>query len=229
MCGRYTLTSTDGLVEEFRLIQEPFDFAPRYNIAPTQRVPVIHNRASDQPAVEIMRWGLIPIWAKDPAIGSRMINARGETVDKKPAFRKALRERRCIVPADGFYEWKRQGKSKLPFLIQRPSRKFLAFAGLWERWKAPDGDWLLSFSIITTEANDAMRPLHDRMPVILDPADYGRWLEPGELTRDALDTLLSPSPNDWLAMRQVSQLVGSVRNDSPACIAPVPEQRSLFD
>lgn len=224
MCGRYTLTSNDSLVAEFELVAGQRSFEPRFNIAPTQLAPIIDNRAKDERTLVPMRWGLIPSWARDPAIGNRMINARCETVAEKPAFRKALLERRCIIPADGFYEWQKRGKDKIPFYIHDPSRGPLAFAGLWERWKSPDGPWWLSFTIITTEANEFMAPLHDRMPVILARQDYDRWLDPRPLPRQVFDDILVPAPPGRLAMYEVSRLVSSPKNDSPACIEPPPQQ-----
>lgn len=239
MCGRYTLTSTDGLVDEFELIMnlQPADQVPRYNIAPTHMVPIIANQPRNERVAESMRWGLIPSWAKDPAIGNRMINARCETAAEKPAFKQALRYRRCIVPADGFYEWQRRGKSKHPYFIHakdtepggRSSRQLLGFGGLWERWKTPDGTWLLSFTILTTAANPFMAPLHDRMPVIIDAADYDRWLDPEPQSHEVFDDILAPCPADRLAMYEVSQLVNSPKNDASACIAPVVRQATLFD
>ncbi|MCG8416964.1 MAG: SOS response-associated peptidase [Proteobacteria bacterium] len=229
MCGRYTLTSTDGLVEEFGLIQQPLDLQPRYNIAPTQRVPVVAHRASHERELIVMRWGLVPSWAKDLSIGNRLINARCETVAEKPAFREALLRRRCLVAANGFYEWKRAGKRKIPHYIYRRSGLLIAFAGLWERWKDPDESWLLSFTIITTAANDLMAPIHNRMPVIIERADYERWLDPHIQSHDAVVDLLTPPPVDSLEMREVSTLVNSVKNDSASCVEPAAEQRWLFD
>lgn len=228
MCGRYTLTSIDGLVEEFGLIQEPLDFTPRFNIAPTQVVPVIDNRPRDQRVLTSMRWGLIPYWAKDPAIGNKLINARRETVAEKPAFRDAMRRRRCLVVADGFYEWKRDGKNKTPMYVRRSCHAPMAFAGLWERWRTPDGKVLHSFTIITTDANELMAPVHDRMPVIVDRADHERWLEPAALPPHALDDILATPPSQGLEMYEVTRWVNSPRNDTPACIEPAPKQPTLF-
>jgi putative SOS response-associated peptidase YedK len=229
MCGRYTLTSIDGLIEEFGLIQEPLNFTPRFNIAPTQSVPVIDNRRKDQRALTSMRWGLIPYWAKDPTIGNKLINARRETVAEKPAFRDALRRRRCLVVADGFYEWKREGKNKIPMYVRRQSHAPIAFAGLWERWRTLDGNVLHSFTIITTDANEFMAPVHDRMPVIVDRADYDRWLEPAALPPHAVDDILVTPPSQGLEMYEVTRRVNSPKNDTPACVEPAPKQGTLFN
>jgi putative SOS response-associated peptidase YedK len=229
MCGRYTLTSIDGLIEEFGLIQQPLSFTPRFNIAPSQSVPVIDNRPRDQRVLTCMRWGLIPYWAKDPTIGNKLINARRETAAEKPAFRDALRRRRCLIVADGFYEWKREGKHKTPLYVHRQSRGPMAFAGLWERWRTPDGNVLHSFAILTTDANELMAPVHDRMPVIVDRADYDRWLEPSPLPPGALDDILVTPSSQGFEMYEVSRLVNSPGNDTPACIEPAPRQGTFFN
>jgi putative SOS response-associated peptidase YedK len=228
MCGRYTLTSLEGLIEEFGLIQPPSSVPPRFNIAPSERVPVIDNRPREQRVLTTMRWGLIPYWAKDPTIGNKLINARRETAAEKPAFRDALRRRRCLIVADGFYEWKREGKRRTPFYVRRRSGGPMAFAGLWERWRAPDGELLHSFTILTTGANELMAPVHDRMPIIVDRADYDRWLEPSPVPPAALAHILVTPPSQGFDMYEVSRLVNSPRNDTPACIQPIPEQRSLL-
>jgi putative SOS response-associated peptidase YedK len=229
MCGRFTLTSIDGLIEEFGLIQQPSSFTPRFNIAPSQSAAVIDNRPREQRVLTSMRWGLVPYWAKDPTIGNKMINARRETAAEKPAFRDALRRRRCLIVADGFYEWKREGKRKTPLYVRRQSRGYMAFAGLWERWRTPDGDVLYSFTILTTDANELMAGVHDRMPVIVDRADYDRWLEPLALPPDALDHILVTAPSQGLEMYEVTRLVNSPGNDAPACIEPAAKQGALFN
>lgn len=229
MCGRYTLTSTENLVNEFELVQEPLQLGPRFNIAPTQQVPVVDNRPKDQRALTLMRWGLIPRWAKDPAIGHKMINARQETAAEKPAFRDAFRRRRCLVVADGFYEWKRAGKAKTPFYVRRVSRRPMAFAGLWERWRDPEGHEVHSFTILTTGSNELVAPIHNRMPLIVTRDNYDRWLEPGPLRlEDVRDILVTP-PAGELEMYEVSRVVNSPRNEAPTCIEPVARQGSLFD
>jgi len=221
-----TLTSVDGIVDELG-VAAPALFAPRYNIAPSQPLLVVANRA--ERVLEEMRWGLVPSWADDPAIGNRMINARRESLADKPAFREAYTRRRCLVLADGFYEWKRDGKRSLPYYYHRRDRRPFAFAGLWERWKQPDGAWLLSCAVITGEPNPLVAPIHDRMPVIIEPSDYARWLAPGAVAPEVLDELLHPAPPEPYALYPVSPLVNSPENDSPQCVVQAePLQRSLF-
>lgn len=228
MCGRYTLTSIDGLIEEFALIQDSVRFAPRYNIAPGEAVPIVDNRPAAQRVLTPMRWGLVPHWAQDPAIGNRLVNARSETLAEKPAFREAYQRRRGLVIADGFYEWRRQGRDKVPHYMRRRSRRFLALAAVWERWRAGSGEVLFSFAVVTTEANPLMAPIHHRMPVVVEPTDYERWLAPERLPATALRDILAPTDTDDLELFEVSPLVNSVRNDSPDCIQPGPLQGRLF-
>jgi putative SOS response-associated peptidase YedK len=230
MCGRYLLTTpVDALGQLFRFMERP-NLGPRYNIAPTQDVPIVRRtRAGDGRELLMARWGLVPYWADDVKIGSRLINARAETIERTPAFREAYQRRRCLVPADGFFEWRKEGKTRQPLLIRRKDQEPFAFAGLWERWRQPDGEIVRSCSIVTCPANALVAPVHDRMPVILDPGDYERWLDPG-----ATDgrTLLQPCPADWLEAYEVSPRVNSPANDDPDCIAPLAEaaaeQRSLL-
>jgi putative SOS response-associated peptidase YedK len=221
-----TLTTTEGVVEDLGLAA-PGLFAPRYNIAPTQPLLVVANRR--ERALEDMRWGLVPSWAKELAVGSKMINARRESLADKPAFRDAYTRRRCLVLADGFYEWKREGKRSSPFYYHRRDRRGFAFAGLWERWKQPDGQWLLSATVITTDPNPLLAPIHDRMPVILAPADYDRWLSPEPLPPGMLDDILMPAAPADYELYPVSALVNSPENDSPQCVVEAqPIQGSLF-
>ena len=180
MCGRYTLTAdAESIQLAFNLDTVDGWLEPRFNIAPTQQVAVISNR--DPKALSLMKWGLVPSWAKDPKIGNRMINARSETAAEKPSFRTAFKRRRCLIPADGYYEWSKQGKKKVPMYIRHREREIFAFAGLWESWKSADGSWLNTCTILTTEANEHIRPVHHRMTVILEPEDYELWLAPREL------------------------------------------------
>ena len=217
MCGRYALY---GPIKRSRERDRWFDqletFGPRYNIAPTQASPV--TRCVDgKPVLAALCWGLIPFWAKDPAIGNRLINARAETVSEKPAFRAAYRARRCLVPASGFYEWKKVPRGKQPYYITSAERTVLAFAGLWEHWQPAGAASTLSFTIVTTDANAVMKQLHDRMPVILAPENYEAWLtakDPRELMR--------PCPPDMLTAYPVSTVVNSPRNDDPALVEPLP-------
>jgi putative SOS response-associated peptidase YedK len=225
MCGRYTLLATaDDLAEEFAF-GEPITLAPRYNVAPSQDVPVVRLSEPDRKRrLEALHWGLVPHWAKDPKIGYRTINARAETVATQPAFRDAFRKRRCIVPANGFYEWQRvvvRGKeAKQPYYVHRKDGRPMGLAGLWDRWVAPDGEVLESFTIVTTEANELVQALHNRMPVILRPEDYALWLDPAARI-EQLRPLLAPCPSDWLEATPVSREVNNPRNDGPGCIAPV--------
>jgi putative SOS response-associated peptidase YedK len=222
MCGRFTLTATpQQLQEAFPGLQTPPEMPARYNIAPTQPVAVITNHLPDK--LDFFTWGLIPSWAKDPSIGSRLINARAETLAEKPAFRAAFRRRRCLIPASGFYEWRQElgSKTKTPLYISLPNGAPLAFAGLWENWNAPDGSQILSCTIITTPPNDLMRSIHNRMPAILAPEDYAAWLDPDVSDPSALQGLLQPFKAAPLQAHPVSRLVNSPANDLPASIAPI--------
>ena len=192
MCGRYSLaTDIEGLDERFTFRCEGLPHRPRFNIAPTQEVLTVTNDGSQNQA-QLMKWGLIPFWAKDPSIGSRMINARAETVAERPAFRQAFQRRRCLVLADGFYEWMKVGKSKVPMRITLRSGQPFGFAGLWETWKSPEGALVRSCTIITTTPNEVMEPIHNRMPVILPREAEGLWLAPGQTPASALKALSQP-------------------------------------
>jgi putative SOS response-associated peptidase YedK len=222
MCGRYTLFSELQTWSEAAIdwpIEEGFDWSPSYNIAPSMRAPVVPNL--DRPAVSLYRWGLVPQWAKDQAIGQRMINARAESLAEKPAFRDAAKRRRCLVLANGFYEWQPKTAGKTPYYIALKSSRVFAFAGLWERWKTPEGEWLKSFTIITTEANALIAPIHNRMPVILTPDAYRRWLDPTPQEANLLGDLLTPYPADELLAYPVSKMVNSPANNTPECIRPL--------
>jgi putative SOS response-associated peptidase YedK len=212
MCGRYSLTTPAEAVRRAFDYPERPNLRPRTNIAPTQEVVAV--RLGDDGARHFvsLRWGLIPAWAKDISAGARAINARAESVSEKPSFRSAFRHRRCLIPADGFYEWKTEGGAKQPYRMAAPDAGVFAFAGLWERWlKAADGVPVESCTIVTTEANDTLRAIHHRMPVILDPADYGTWLDPQTPPAVALD-LLRPCPADWLVVARVSRRINSAAN-----------------
>ena len=220
MCGRYTLISDiSELQGQFGFMMEPADIRPRYNIAPTQQVLTVVNDGERRG--ELMRWGLVPSWAKDIKIGSRMINAVSETAAAKPAFRSAFRRRRCLVLADGFYEWKREGKQRFPMYFTQKSGDPMALAGLWENWKSPEGEWVQSCTILTTAANSFIEPVHNRMPVILSAETQPLWLDPLTETPSNLEPLLLPAPPEFLKVREVSPMVNNVRNDDPVCIAPV--------
>jgi putative SOS response-associated peptidase YedK len=223
MCGRYTLAATpQEIMDEFGLIEPPFsDHAPRYNIAPTQAVlAVVSSR--DGLKAGLLRWGLIPSWAKDASAGNRMINARAETLPEKPSFRDLVGRRPCLIIADGFYEWKRDGKRKTPMHIRLRSGRPFAMAGLWDRWIPPEGGPPVhSCTILTTEPNDLIRPIHDRMPVILPPSVRELWLGKGALPD--LESLLVPYAADDLEAYSVSPAVNSVANDGPELIEGVAE------
>ena len=222
MCGRFTLTVNPEEIQEIFLdLQGAENIRPRYNIAPSQPVAVIANNAPNR--LDYFVWGLIPSWAKDPSMGSRMINARSETLAEKPSFRTAFRRRRCLIPADGFYEWKQEAgqKRKTPMYIRLASGKPFAFAGLWDNWQSPDGSNILSCTIITTQPNELMQSIHNRMPVILPPSAYAQWLQPGEADTAALLPLLAPYPAGEMLAYPVSTLVNSPANELADCIKPV--------
>ncbi len=229
MCGRINVRmSSSELAQVFELFREPA-WSPRYNLGPMQPALVIRQMPEGYRQADIMQWGLVPSWAKDPKVGSQMFNARSETVASKPAFRAAFRRRRCLVPATGFYEWQAtDGKTKQPWNIFRADGSPLALAGLWEHWESPDGNVLESCTVITTTANAFMAEIHDRMPVILDRSYWGLWLDPMELEPAALEELLVPCPDDWLTRTRVSTLVNNVRNESPDCVVPVDAPKTLF-
>lgn len=221
MCGRYTLRVTPAeLAEIFQVFRETESWQPRYNIAPTQVVACVRREPADSGRhLAMLRWGLIPSWAKDAKLGASLINARGETVATKPAFRSAFRKRRCLIPADGYFEWQRIGKQKQPYWIRRQDERPFAFAGLWEAWQIPDGPQVETCSIITTEAVGDLAKLHNRRPVFLDPEDYDRWLDPQYQDAESLQELLVGYPVDWLHWSPVNPIVNNARNDGPECIA----------
>ena len=221
MCGRFTLsTELDQIEERFSFRMAKRMLTPHYNIAPSQQVLSVMNDGKENRA-EFLRWGLIPSWAKDEAIGNRMINARAETLAEKPSFKRALQKRRCLVIADGFYEWKAEGKKKTPMFISLKSRQPFGFAGLWETWKAPNGEAIHSCTIITTTPNKLMESIHNRMPVILPRAAEALWLDREVDDPQKLLPLLVSYPEKEMTADAVSQLVNSPRNDSPACIESV--------
>jgi len=223
MCGRFTLTVDPAdLKAAFNWVNfGKAELSPRYNIAPTQPIPVITNTGTNK--LDFFTWGLVPFWAKDPSIGSRMINARAETLAEKPSFRNAFKRRRCLILADGFYEWQKipNEKVKLPTYIHLKDRKPFAFAGLWEEWNSPDGSQILSATIITTEPNELIKPIHNRMPVILPDATYEQWLMPGEVSSQELSNLLHPFAANLMETYPVSRMVNNPRNDQAACIRPM--------
>ncbi len=225
MCGRFTLaTPEQDLVVQFNLPDIP-DLQPRYNIAPTQPVAAVRVPTSGRDRELVMlHWGLIPFWAKDPGLGARLINARSETVADRPAFRAAFRRRRCLVPADGFYEWQKQNGTKQPFFIHLQDGRPFAFAGLWERWQDPDGGIIESCTLLTTRPNELVRPLHNRMPVILHPRNYALWLDPETEDANVLRDLLDPYPSGEMEAYAVSRYVNSPQNEGADCIVPLAER-----
>lgn len=218
MCGRYVLVSpTSSLVEAFSITELP-NLMPRYNITPTTPVLVL---VDEKRHVRHMRWGLIPSWVKDPNDFTLLINARSETVATKPSFRNAFRRRRCIVPADGFYEWLRRDGQKQPFFLSRADGAMMAMAAIWEVWMGPDGEEMESVALLTTAANDDLAPIHDRMPVILEATCYDRWLSTPETQTDALTDLFDPAPAGTLTRQAVSTRVNSARNEGVELLEPV--------
>jgi len=227
MCGRYTLVRLADLGQLFPWIEEGPDAPPRYNIAPTQPILAVANDAPDR--FDFFFWGLVPRWAKDASVASRTINARSETLSERPAFRDAYRHRRCLIPADGFYEWRKaddgsKRAKKTPMYVRMKSREPFAFAGLWESWRSPEGSEMRSCTIITTSPNQLMRTMHDRMPVILPHSAHETWLRESEVAPGELDPLLVPYRDDEMEAGPVSVLVNSPKNETPGCIAPPDEE-----
>jgi putative SOS response-associated peptidase YedK len=226
MCGRFTLTRSAAEVAEHFGLAEAAELAPRFNAAPTQELPVVRVRSSGERVLERRRWGLVPRWAKDPAIGARLINARVESVLERPAFRDAVQRRRCLVPADGFFEWQGKARARRPFHIALPGRGLFAIAGLYERWDGPGGERIDSFTLLTREARGVVATLHDRMPLIVDPPGYAGWLDPAEKDPALLLRGLPETLGGTLVARPVSTRVNDVRHDDPDCLAG-PEEPPL--
>jgi len=222
MCGRFTLTTPgEALAEAFGL-DEPPDVPPRYNIAPTQPVAAVRRIPAGAPrSVSLLRWGLVPAWSREPRSRNPLINARAETLVEKPAFREAFERRRCLIPADGFYEWRHAGGEREAFLVRRADNRPFAFAGLWELPTERDPGVLGTCTIITTEPNEALREIHDRMPVILDPDDWNRWLDPDLRRVSVLRPLLRPCPAEMLTLTRVGPAVNNAANETPACAQPL--------
>ncbi|MHC2066235.1 SOS response-associated peptidase [Bremerella sp. T1] len=229
MCGRYTLRTRLNQLLQMYSAESTIEITPRYNIAPTQIVPVLRfDQESGVREIVTMKWGLIPSWAKDESIGNKMINARSETVDEKPAYRSAFKRRRCLVLADGFYEWQKKGSKKQPYLFQKNEAVPCGFAGLWETWKK-DNQTIESCTIITTTANELVQDVHDRMPVILQDQYLENWLNNEYDHADRLKTMLAPYPEREMMRDPVSSMVSSPKNDQIECTKPVKTQDSLFD
>lgn len=222
MCGRFVMMTPGKDLAEYFACEECAELEPRYNIAPTQLVAIVRlGRESGRRECRLVRWGLIPSWAKDTSIGPKLINARAESASEKPAFRSAFKNRRCLVLADGFYEWKKPDKkTRLPYLFRLSDAKPFGFAGLWEHWSAADGKVKETCTVLTTDSNDLLRPIHDRMPVILKPDDYTTWLDPNVKGPELLQSLLQPYPSDEMFGFRVSSKVNKSDHEGPDCIEP---------
>jgi putative SOS response-associated peptidase YedK len=224
MCGRYTLSSPTDLLADLLELDSVPELAPRYNIAPTQEAAVVRvTGETGARSLDLLRWGLIPFWAKDPGIGNRMINARAETVAEKPSYRASFKRKRCLVPADGFYEWQATGGRKQPFYFRFEGGGPFALAGLWDRWEKGEGEPVETFTILTTEPNEVVAPVHKRMPVILDREGMATWLDPAIEDAERLTPLLGPFPTSGMEAYPVSTYVNSPGNDTPRCIEPLVE------
>lgn len=220
MCGRFTLRApADRVKREFQLEEVP-SIEARFNIAPTQSVLAVRSIADEREAV-LLKWGLIPSWAKDNSIGAKLINARSETVEEKPSFREAFKRRRCIIPADGFYEWQRTGGRKQPYYFRLKDDRLFGFAGLWEKWRTPDGESLETCSILTTEANEVLSTVHDRMPVILHPESYELWLDDDARKQDLRKELLRPYPASEMTAYPVSTSINSPQHQGEELVQPI--------
>jgi putative SOS response-associated peptidase YedK len=219
MCGRYSITTAPEAMRRLFGYPEQPNFPPRYNVAPTQPIPIV--RLSDgKRRYALVRWGLLPAWVKDPRGFSLLINARGESVLDKPAFRNAMKRRRCLIPADGFYEWKNEGKLRRPFYAHPKDGEPMALAGLWETWTGPNGEEMDTAVIVTTQANRTLSSLHDRMPVIVPPEAFDFWLDCDKVDAVTATALFTPAPEDLLAVHEVSAAVNKVANDTPELIGP---------
>jgi len=220
MCGRYTLTSSPEVLRAlFRYVEQP-NFPPRYNVAPTQPIPIV-RLVDGKRQFALVRWGLLPSWVKDPKTFTLLINARGESAAEKPAFRAAMKRRRCLIPADGFYEWQAVGDRKRPFYVRAKSGAPLAFAGLWETWTGPNGEELETAAIVTTAANRTLKPIHDRMPVIVPPDGFDLWLDGATVDATTAAALIAPAPEGLLEAYEISTAVNRTANDNPKLLEPV--------
>lgn len=230
MCGRFAVDVAPEVVSEIFALSEVPISRPRYNVAPTQEVAVVREGADGGNRLDLLHWGLIPAWAKERTIAYKMINARSETLLEKPSFRQAYKYRRCVVPVSGFYEWRHEGKAKLPHYIRIRDGLPMLFAGLWESWKAPEGELVETFTILTTAANKLLETIHERMPVILHPAECGRWLDRSVTNPSVLASLFQPYPADLLEMWQVSPMVNTPKHDGPDLVVPIsPQQDTISD
>ena len=220
MCGRYTITSAPEAIRALFRYEEQPNFPPRYNVAPTQPIPIV-RLVDGKRQFALVRWGLLPSWVKDPKGFSLLINARGESVLDKPAFRNAMKRRRCLIPADGFYEWQRGADRKRPFYVREKAGGPLAFAGLWETWTGPNGEELETAAIVTTRANRTLSTIHDRMPVVVPPEAFDLWLNSKDVDATTAAALIAPAPDNLLEAYEIATDVNRVANDNPKLIEPV--------
>jgi putative SOS response-associated peptidase YedK len=221
MCGRFALKAPPRSIQEHFHLPETVNLSPRYNIAPSQAVAVVRQLPGQSfRQLDLLRWGLIPGWARDMKIGYKLINARSETLAQKPSYRAAFKKRRCLIAADGFYEWKHSGKAKQPFYLHLKNDAVFGFAGLWEAWRSAEGNMVESCTIITTEPNELLRDIHDRMPAILHPDQYETWLQ-DSTPEHLLQQLLMPYPAEMMEAYRVGPAVNSPKNDAPACMLPL--------
>jgi putative SOS response-associated peptidase YedK len=219
MCGRFAITSTPEAIRLLLGYLDQPNFPPRHNIAPTQPIPVVRLEDGKR-RFALVRWGLLPSWVKDPKAFTLLINARGDTINEKPAFRNAMKRRRCLIPADGFYEWKGEGAAKVPYYVRLKNHQPFAFAGLWETWVGPNGEELETAAIVTTDANRVLKPIHHRMPVILAPEAYDLWLDTANVDAMTAQALIAPARDDLLEAYEVSKAVNRVANDHPGLTEP---------
>jgi putative SOS response-associated peptidase YedK len=219
MCGRFVITSAPDAIRRLLRYEEQPNFPPRYNVAPTQPIPIVRLEHGAR-HFALVRWGLIPGWVKDPKQFALLINARLEAIEHKPSFRAALMRRRCLIPTDGFYEWKREGKGKRPFFVRARDRQPFAFAGLWETWIDRDGSEVETAVIVTCDANRMLAPIHGRMPVIVPPENHEAWLDAEKIDAKQAVALVGPAPHDFLEAYEISARVNSVKNDGPENITP---------
>ncbi len=223
MCGRYAITTApEAMRRLFGYLEQP-NFPPRYNVAPTQPIPIVRLHEGKR-HFGLVRWGLLPAWVKNPKHFTLLINARGESVNDKPAFRNAMKYRRCLIPADGFFEWKPDGKVKRPYFVYRKDRAPFAFAGLWENWMGPNGEEVETAAIVTTEASSSIAHIHHRMPVMLEPDQFDMWLDTKNVDAQTATALIGPLSDEKVAAHAISQKVNRVVNDAPEVTAPLTAQ-----
>ena len=223
MCGRYAITSAPEAIRRlFGYVEQP-NFPPRYNVAPTQPIPIV-RLVDGKRRFALVRWGLLPSWVKDPKAFALLINARGESVNDKPAFRNAMKYRRCLIPADGFYDWQRQGRGRRPFYVSLKGGGPFAFAGLWETWSGPNGEEMETAAIVTTAASRSIARIHERMPVMLEPEAFELWLDCGKVDAQTASALIAPARDERLQVHEVSAAVNGVANDDASLVEPAPPQ-----